>query len=152
MDCTSRDTKGVITMTDRVLRLGLLFLMTGCSGTNLSTDGGTGADRANKDSTSDQSKVDLCESISTEYETALLKAEECTLGASHQCTQTGIASFFCQCHTVVNGDTANLAAISGRFDAAGCTHGCIGICIDETSATCKPDSTSSTGGRCLRVQ
>jgi len=136
-----------MTLTGHVLRCSFLFLMAGCSGGGLSKDGGTSTDGM-----SDQSKADLCESISTEYETALMKAEECTLGASHQCAQTGIASFFCQCHVVVNGDTAALAAISGRFDAAGCTHGCIGICIDETVATCQPDPTSSTGGRCLRAQ
>ena len=125
----------------RVRFLGFVLVALGCSGGNTNTD-----------AASDQSKVDMCESISTEYETALMRAEECTLEASHQCTQTGIASFFCSCHTVVNGDTANLAAISSRFDAAGCMHGCIGTCIDETVATCQRDSTSSTGGRCLPLR
>jgi hypothetical protein len=127
-----------MTMTNRFLRFGFVLLAVGCSGGNTSADGA-----------SDQSKADTCEAISTEYQTALMKAEECTLGAAHQCTQTGIASFFCQCHVVVNGDIATLAAISSRFDAAGCIHGCIGTCIDRTTASCQADPTSSTGGRCL---
>ena len=130
-----------MTANTRFRFLGFVLVALGCAGGN-----------TNMDAASDQSKVDMCESISTEYETALMKAEECTLEASHQCTQTGIASFFCSCHTVVNGDTANLAAIGARYDAAGCMRVCIGTCVNETAASCQPDSTSSTGGRCLPLR
>jgi hypothetical protein len=128
-------------MISRMLRGGFVLLAIGCSGGNTNVDGA-----------SDRSNTDVCETISTEYQTALMKAEECTVGTAHQCAHAGIASFFCQCHVVVNGDGADLAAISGRYDAAGCMHGCIGICIDEKVATCQADPTSSTGGRCLPVQ
>jgi hypothetical protein len=102
---------------------------------------------------SGQSMVDTCESISTQYESALMKAEECTLGGpSQQCTTSVIGSFFCECMVFVNGDTANLASISARFNAAGCKSGCMGSCARETTASCQADSTSSTGGRCLSVQ
>lgn len=100
-----------------------------------------------------QSTVDTCESISTQYESALMKAEECTLGGPpKQCTTSVIGSFYCECMVFVNGDTSNLASISGRFDAAGCTHGCMGLCANEPAASCQADPTSSTGARCLRVQ
>jgi hypothetical protein len=101
---------------------------------------------------SGQSMVDACESISTQYESALMKAEECVLGGPSQCTRSVIGDFYCQCMVFVNGDTDTLATISGRFKAAGCQSGCRGLCAREVPASCQADSTSSTGGRCLSVQ
>src|SRR5258706_14822096 len=101
------------------LVLGLLFLPVGCSEGNENGDARTGTD-----GTSEQSMVDLCESISTAYASAITEAEECTLGAAQQCMKSVVGSFFCQCHVLVNGGTDTLAAIRARFDAAGCRSMC----------------------------
>ena len=86
-----------------------------------------------------------------EYESALMKAEECTLGGPSQCTKSVIGSFYCECMVFVNGDTDTLASISAHFNANGCRGVCTGSCAIESVASCQVDSTSSTGARCLRV-
>ena len=112
-------------------------------------DGGTSTDTKNADSANDQSKIAMCESISTDYETALVKAKECTLAATQQCMKSVAGSFFCECLTFVNDDTDTLAAISASFDAAHCMRGCGGTCVLQVPLSCQADSTSSTGARCL---
>ena len=92
---------------------------------------------------------ELCQSISTEYESALMKAKECALGGAQQCTKLVTASFYCRCQVFVEGDTNNLNAIATRFESSGCDTGCQGTCVGERAASCQPDATSSTGGRCL---
>jgi hypothetical protein len=128
---------------------GLLLLAVGCSGGNGSGDAGTGTDGTAADGTNERSMIDTCEGISTEYASAITKAEECTLGAAQQCMKSVIGSFFCQCHVFVNGNTDTLAAIGARFTAAGCQRVCNGSCAMEVAASCRADSTSSTGARCL---
>jgi hypothetical protein len=94
---------------------------------------------------------ELCQSISTDYESALMKAKECTLGAAQQCTKLVTASFYCRCQSFVEGDTSNLSAIASRFESSGCDTGCQGSCVQPKAATCQSDPTSSTGGRCLNA-
>jgi hypothetical protein len=122
------------------------------SSDSAASDGGTSTDTENADSANDQSHVDMCESISTDYETALVKAKECTLGATQQCTKSVAGSFFCECLTFVNDDTDALASISASFDAAHCMRGCAGTCVIQVPLSCQVDLTSSTGARCLPKQ
>jgi hypothetical protein len=122
--------------TKRALLVAILAVVVGCGGTGASTP----------------SQADTCLTISTDYATAREKAKECTLGTANPCTKTVIASFYCQCHILVSGDTAPLAAIEARFTAAGCPSMCTGACAMETAASCQTDPTSSTGGRCLPAQ
>jgi hypothetical protein len=98
------------------------------------------------------SKTDQCESISAEYATAVQNSEECTLGAPQQCTRVAAASFFCRCEVFVNGSLDTLAGIDQRFTAAGCQSGCFGSCDTLRATSCQPDSTSSTGARCVHAQ
>jgi hypothetical protein len=97
-----------------------------------------------------QSTAEMCQSISTDYAAAVLKAEECTPGIVNPCTKPIAKTFYCRCMEYVAGDTTAAAALDAQFTAAQCMAGCLGSCIMESAASCVPDQTSSTGSRCMR--
>jgi len=111
----------------------VVFLVGAC-GSSLQPhpDGGTGS----------------CADIQQAYADALLKAQECTVGASDQCSVQVRASFWCQCTTFANGGAETLAAIAGQYQAAGCQSVCNGSCVQLQNLVCVADTTSATGGRC----
>jgi len=89
-----------------------------------------------------------CSDIQQAYADALRKAQECTVGASDQCSVQVRASFWCDCTTFANGGDQMLAAIASQYQAAGCQSVCNGICVQHQSLACLADPASSTGGRC----
>jgi hypothetical protein len=89
-----------------------------------------------------------CADVTRAYSDAVLKAQECTVGAAGQCSVQVRASFWCNCMTWVNGDAATLAAIANQYQALGCQSVCNGICAQPQSLECLADATSATGGRC----
>ncbi|HXU01541.1 MAG TPA: hypothetical protein VN903_11140, partial [Polyangia bacterium] len=89
-----------------------------------------------------------CDDVSQAYSDAVIKAQECTVGAANQCGVQVRASFWCNCMTWVNGDTAALTTIAHQYQALGCQSVCNGVCVQPTSLECLADATSSTGGRC----
>jgi hypothetical protein len=89
-----------------------------------------------------------CEGIQQAYADALLKAQECTVGAANQCTEQVRAGFWCYCTTFANGGTQTLTAIADQYQAAGCQSVCTGSCVQVQNLVCVADTTSSTGGRC----
>jgi hypothetical protein len=135
----------------------VLLLTAGCSGGGLAKSDASSdvASPSSFDASSDlvgEATIETCQSISTEYHSALEKAAECTLGAAQQCTKLVVASFYCRCEAFVNGSADVLSSIDERFQAARCQAGCTGACADTQPATCQPDPTSSTGARCVPVQ
>jgi hypothetical protein len=90
-----------------------------------------------------------CQDIAQAYSDAVMKAQECTIGRTGQCTFQVRASFWCNCMTWVNGGTNTLTTIANQYTAAGCQSVCTGICVQPQALTCQADTTSSTGGRCL---
>ena len=103
------------------------------------------ADGSTPDVTADAA---VCDSIRSDYATALASAQECTVGAPNQCTVQVRAGFFCGCTTYANGSADTLAAIAANFQADGCATPCIGTCVALQALSCVADKTSSTGGRC----
>ena len=89
-----------------------------------------------------------CGDIQQAYADALLKAQECTVGASDQCSVQVRSGFWCQCTTFANGGDQTLAAIANQYQAAGCQSVCNGSCVQLQSLVCLADTTSATGGRC----
>jgi hypothetical protein len=89
-----------------------------------------------------------CGDISQAYQDAVLKAQECTVGASGQCAVQVRASFWCNCMTWVNGSATTLASLANQYQAAGCQSVCNGTCVQPQALECTADPTSSTGGRC----
>jgi hypothetical protein len=88
-----------------------------------------------------------CANIAQTYNNAVLKAQECTVGAADQCSVQVPSGFWCNCMTWANGaDT--LAAIAVRYDAMGCERTCNGACLGPVFLECLADTTSATGGRC----
>jgi hypothetical protein len=89
-----------------------------------------------------------CTEVSQAYSDAVLKAQECTVGAVDQCSIQVRASFWCNCMTWVNGGATMLATLANQYQALGCQSVCNGICAQPQSLECQADTTSSTGGRC----
>jgi hypothetical protein len=118
---------------------------------------GSGSDGAETDGPNDMTTSDapadgaVCQSIIDEYSAAVMAAKSCTVGAAHQCELRVRAGFFCNCTTVVNSGQDALAAIVARFDDNGCRNVCTGICAQQLAASCMPDPTSASGGRCMSV-
>ena len=86
--------------------------------------------------------------VSQAYSDAVIKAQECTVGAVDQCGIQVRASFWCNCMTWVNGGATTLAALANQYQALGCQSVCNGICGQPQSLACEVDPTSATGGRC----
>jgi hypothetical protein len=89
-----------------------------------------------------------CDDIQQAYADALIKAQECTVGAAEQCSVQVWAGFWCYCTTWANGGADTLTAIASQYQAAGCQSVCNGTCVQLQSLTCLADTTSPTGGRC----
>jgi hypothetical protein len=89
-----------------------------------------------------------CDDVSQAYSDAVLKAQECTVGAANQCSVQVRASFWCNCMTWVNGNTGPLTVLANQYQELQCRSVCNGLCIQPTSLECQADATSSTGGRC----
>lgn len=89
-----------------------------------------------------------CADISQAYSDAVLKAQECTVGAANQCGVQVRASFWCNCMTWVNSTATPLASLANQYEALHCQSVCNGVCAQPTSLECVADDTSTTGGRC----
>ena len=89
-----------------------------------------------------------CANISQAYFDAVLKAQECTVGAADQCGVQVSTGFWCNCMTWANGGAETLAAIAAQYDAMGCQRTCNGVCLGPAYLDCLADATSATGGRC----
>ena len=89
-----------------------------------------------------------CANITQAYFDAVLKAQECTVGAADQCGVQVSAGFWCNCMTWANGGAETLAAIAAQYDAMGCQRSCNGVCLGPAYLDCVADTTSATGGRC----
>jgi hypothetical protein len=89
-----------------------------------------------------------CDDVSRAYDDAIVKAQECTVGAANQCSVQVRASFWCNCMTWVNSDTTTLASLANQYQALQCRSVCNGVCAQPRSLDCLADATSSTGGRC----
>ena len=89
-----------------------------------------------------------CANVTQAYFDAVLKAQECTVGAAGQCSVQVPAGFWCNCMTWVNGGAETLAAIAAQYDAMGCQRSCNGVCLGPAFLDCLADATSATGGRC----
>ena len=89
-----------------------------------------------------------CTNITQAYFDAVLKAQECTVGAAGQCSVQVPVGFWCNCMTWANGGADTLAAIAAQYDAMGCQRSCNGVCLGPAYLDCLADTTSATGGRC----
>ncbi|HLK91153.1 MAG TPA: hypothetical protein VKZ18_14740 [Polyangia bacterium] len=90
-----------------------------------------------------------CDSLATQYTSALQTAKKCTTGAANQCQDLVDSVIGCNnCKTYVNDDTT-LNAITDQWTAAGCAvgHFCSAVaCVAPTTTCAAVSPTGPAGG------
>ena len=92
--------------------------------------------------------------IRTDYATELAKQLPCDPSAANQCINRAAAAPGCSCRVFIQPTdlfaTENLSNMANAWFDADCTNPtCPATCTTATTGTCKADSTSPKGGKCI---
>src|SRR5579871_4276508 len=118
-------------------------------GGNNATGGKGGSGTGGNNGSGGQGGAAGCDSLATQYTSALQTAKKCTTGAANQCQDLVDSVIGCNnCKTYVNDDTT-LNAITDQWTAAGCAvgHFCSAVaCVAPTTTCAAVSPTGPAGG------